>query len=309
MTAYPFSFLHGFRLKCLEADLHVHSIIVDSNRFGKTTHDFKPQRRQNIYSGSKTVTALAVGMAIQEGRVQLATKLLDVFPEYGEQAAEHVDAITLRHLLNMTAGKHHFFLKAAQPNDDVDILELFCQEPLDALPGETFFYNNASTYALSRIVEAVSGERLDQYLMKRLFAPLGIVRPAWHTCARNHVFGFSELYLTPDEYSRIGRLLLNGGVYEDKERVAASYIEQMHTDTIDSGFFDEPELEAGYGYQCWRGTIPGSFRADGLYGQFSVVSPRHEAVVTATAHNVDNPYGIIAAMNTEIFDLLDQLEV
>ena len=52
-----------------------------------------------------------------------------------------------------------------------------------------------------------------------------------------------------------------------------------------SGFSSDPESTGGYGYQVWRCTPDGAWRADGKYGQFSVVLPEQRAVVTVTAHN------------------------
>ena len=42
--------------------------------------------------------------------------------------------------------------------------------------------------------------------------------------------------------------------------------------------------EAGYGYLFWRGKYD-SYRADGLYGQYSAILPAQEAVITCTAEN------------------------
>ena len=60
---------------------------------------------------------------------------------------------------------------------------------------------------------------------------------------------------------------------------------------------------AGYGYQVWKCT-PGCFRADGLYGQFSVVVPELDAVVTVTSHREKNANDILRAIYEDIFPLL-----
>lgn len=307
MSGYPFAFLHGFRLRCLEENLEVNTVEVFHIDRGTAAFDFKEQRALNIFSGAKTVTALAIGILIDQNKLNVDTLLVDIFPDKKE-IAPGVEKIQIRHLLQMSTGKLTRMFKTEEINKADDYLDIFLREPLDAEPGSTFYYNNASTYCLSRVVEAVSGERLDLFLKPRLFEPLAIDRHEWHRCPRNHTLGFTELYLTGRDYAKIGRLLLQEGMWNERALLSSGFVQKMRADTIDSGFFDEPELEQGYGYQCWRGTLEGSFRADGLYGQYSVISPRHRAVVTTTAHNVNYPYRIINAINEEIFDLLDQLE-
>lgn len=307
MRQFPFSFLHGFRLRCLEENLQVNTVEVFHKRYGTASFDFKEQRAMNIYSGAKTVTALAVGMLLDTGSLHIDTKLVDIFPEK-TNIAPNVDKIEIRHLLQMSAGKHVRMFKTADVETKDDYLDIFLKEDLDALPGERFHYNNASTYALSRVVEKVSGERLDLFLTRRLFVPLDIKKHVWHLCPHGHTLGFTELFLSGRDYAKIGKLLLMRGKWNSETLVSGTFVDRMHSDTVDSGFFDEPELEQGYGYQCWIGTVDGSFRADGLYGQYAIVSPKHNAVATTTAHNVHNPYGIVRAVHEEIFDLIDQLE-
>ena len=77
----------------------------------------------------------------------------------------------------------------------------------------------------------------------------------------------------------------------------------MASDTIDNYFpFNDPEITQGYGYQVWRCTQPGSYRADGMYGQFCIVAPHHGAVVTTTAHESHAVYEIIRAAFDDIIN-------
>lgn len=144
---------------------------------------------------------------------------------------------------------------------------------------------------------------LRDYLLERLFGPLNIFNPQWQTCYQGHTVAATGLFLRTEELARLGRLLLQKGEWEGKRIVSASYIDAMATDIISSSQFDngDPESRQGYGYQVWRCTKPGVYRADGMYGQFSIVMPDKKAVVTVTSHNELRANDIIRA----IFDDID----
>jgi CubicO group peptidase (beta-lactamase class C family) len=185
----------------------------------------------------------------------------------------------------MASGKNEF-LVAGPPERmrGAEWAELFFSDAMKVPAGSQFFYSNACTYMLGRVVEKVSGQTLRDFLVPRLFDPLGIDNPQWHSCPRGHSVAATDLFLTNAEYSRLGRLLLDGGTYEGQRVVSQAWVKEMQTEVIDNSSWEEPESKLGYGYQVWRCTPPGAFRADGMYGQFSVVFPDKQAVVTVTAH-------------------------
>ncbi|MDR1639595.1 MAG: penicillin-binding protein, partial [Clostridiales bacterium] len=60
----------------------------------------------------------------------------------------------------------------------------------------------------------------------------------------------------------------------------------------------------GYGYQLWACTIEGAYRADGKYGQFSIVVPDMEAVITTTARNEENAQNILRSVWRDVLPRL-----
>lgn len=248
---------------------------------------FRDDVRVHLYSGSKAFTSMAVGIAFGEGRLKLSDKALDFFPEFKPSAANSSGEITLRDLLQMRGGhKSPLFDADSTPKErDSDWAELFFARPMERKVGEGFFYDNGCTYILSRVIEAVSGQTLRDYLMPRLFGPLDIFNPQWHTCPRGHSLGAVGLFLRTEEFSRLGILMLQNGIWHDKQLVPAEYVRAAAEDIMDTEGSTDNEGRCGYGYQLWRCTVPGAFRADGKYGQFSIVLPDREAVVTVTAHN------------------------
>jgi len=297
------SLLADFRLKCAERNLGVQAVHVYRQGSGTVEHHFQADERAELWSASKTFTSLAIGMCQAEGRLALTDRLLDHFPEFAGTAAPGSGEIRVVDLLQMRSGKDYaeFPITDEDEIDRTDWAELFLRAPLVSEPGTRFFYANGATYMLSRLVEKTSGLVLRDYLMPRLFAPLGIHNPWWNTCPRGHSLGCFGLQLRLDEFAKLGRLLLQRGIWDDVALVPASYVEAMHTDTVPpEGHFEGAEWNVGYGYQVWLSTWPGSFRADGKYGQFGIVVPDRGAVITVLSHSETNTAGILAAVFADI---------
>jgi len=292
-----------FRLTCCERQLGVYGIHVYQAGQGEIEHRFRADDRVHVQSASKTFTAMAVGQCLAEGRLTLTDRVLDLFPEWASVASPGSEAITLTDLLHMCSGKDYPMFEITD-DDEVyatDWAELFFRGQVVTTPGSHFFYANACTYMLSRTVERVSGEVLRQYLTSRLFEPLRILNPPWNTCPRGHTVGAYGLQLTTSELARIGRLMLQSGQWRDDQVVPADYVAAMHTDIVaPGGHFPDEESNVGYGYQVWLNTTPGTWRADGMYGQFSIVLPDQQAVVTTTSHNETGANNIIRAVFADI---------
>lgn len=301
------SLLNPFRLTVLEKRLNVYGIVVHREGEEDLSYRWRSDDAENLYSGSKTFTSLGVGICSDAGGLRLEDRVLDYFPAYRSVAAEGSQDITVRDLLHMASGKHAFWPTADQQTlRTADWAELFFKEPLSSRPGTHFFYSNACTYMLGRVIETVTGQTLRDYLVPRLFEPLGIYNPQWHTCPQGHTIGASDLYLTTGEFARLGELLLGEGVYREKRIVSAAYLERLRSDIIDNntGAFGDSENQQGYGYQVWRCTAPGTYRADGMYGQFSIVVPQKRAVITVTSHEEVNANDIIRAVFADIVPIL-----
>lgn len=297
------SLLDSFRLTVVERGLGVYGVHVHVAGQGEVEHRFRADDRVHLWSASKAFASVAVGMCLDEGRFGLDDRALDLLPEFAPRAAPGSEQITVRDLLHMASGKPYSMFAETDPEvlEDTDWAELFFAGELTSAPGSRFFYSSGCTYILGRAVEAVSGQVLRDYLLPRLFRPLKIYNPSWNTCPRGHSVAGWGLQLTTSELSRLGRLLLQQGVWEDRELVPADYVEAMHTDVVDTvGHFPDAESDAGYGYQVWNNTVPGTFRADGLYGQFSIVVPQQQAVVTITSHNEGVANDIIRAAFSDI---------
>ncbi|MDR1825617.1 MAG: beta-lactamase family protein [Bifidobacteriaceae bacterium] len=306
-TTFTPALFDQFRLTQAERNLGVYGIHVYQEGQGDIEHRFRSDDRVFVWSASKTFTAVAIGMCVDEGRLALTDSVLGFFPEWAAVAAPGSEAITVRDLLRMSCGKDYPMFQETDPDvmEQTDWAELFFRGEVTSTPGTKFFYANGASYMLGRVVEAVSGTPLREFLQPRLFVPLHILNPWWNADPLGHTLAAYGLQLTTTELAKMGQLLLQQGVWQDKQLVSAAYVEAMHTDTImQNQHFPDEESNAGYGYQVWCNTRPGTYRADGLYGQYSLVFPEQRAVVTTTSHNEVDACGIIRAVYADIIPRL-----
>lgn len=166
-----------------------------------------------IYSMTKPVTSLAFMMLYEQGEFQLSDPLSKFIPEFANPRviAPHgrlVPAkreITLRHLLNHTAGfaygdEEDLVIDMLYRAADLDSYDRSLEEyvsileglPLMYHPGERYHYSMA-TDILGRVIEIVSGMTLDAYLGQFIFQPLGLVDTAFWVPEEKHA-RFATLY-------------------------------------------------------------------------------------------------------------------
>ncbi|MEH0974341.1 serine hydrolase [Micromonospora sp. CPCC 205546] len=246
-------------------------------------HRFRSDDRVNLYSVAKTFTSVAVGLAEAEGRLSLDDRLLDHLPELRPIAADGFEAVTLRQLLTMTSGTSHRWF-AHERIAAADLLHEIVAAPLAAAPGTRFAYTGSGPYALGRVIARVTGADLRSFLLPRLFAPLDLHDPPWHTCPLGHPLAESDLFLRTGELARFARLLVQEGRWHGRQVLPAQYVRRMAGERVDTSAvtYGEPYTH-GYGLGVWidRGD---TYRLDGRYGQYVVVSPARRAAVTVTAH-------------------------
>jgi CubicO group peptidase (beta-lactamase class C family) len=142
-----------------------------------------------IASQSKPITASALMMLVDEGRVKLDDPVEAYLPEFKdlwlavEQDKDHMllrrpgRPITVRDILSHTSGMP---FKSAMEQPTLDLLPLrdavrsYAMTPLQFEPGSKYQYSNAGINTAGRIIEVVAGMPYERFLDERLFRPLGM---------------------------------------------------------------------------------------------------------------------------------------
>ncbi len=256
-----------------------------------------------MFSVSKTFTATAVGLAINEGKLHLNDSVVKFFPDkLPAEPSDNLKAMTVRDLLTMTCG--HDTEPNSHRKDSIDWVEGFLSWPVVHKPGEYYLYNSIGTYMLSAIVQQVTGEKLIDYLDTRLFQPLHIDRPEWEESPQGINCGGWGLSLKTEDMAKMGQLFLQKGMWNGKQIVPAEWLKEMSSYQVPSAPSgtrfedlekaglnkDNNEWVQGYGYQMWI-CRHNAFRADGYAGQYIMVFPDRDAVlVLTTSSSLYQPY-------------------
>lgn len=197
-------------------------------RDGKTVvdHRFGKRRRWcNMMSATKSVTSMAVGALIGDGKLKsVDVPLRQIFPAY---QGKWKDQVTVRHLLEHTSGIRRY---QDDPGETKDYPEnrvpSALEAPIVAKPGTNFVYNNRGADLLSGVVRQLAGKPLDVYVKERIFTPLGIKSSMWYRDPDGNPHGCAELHLMPTDMAKLGQLMLNEGIWEGKEILPRAYVRQ-----------------------------------------------------------------------------------
>ena len=250
--------------------------------------------RRNIYSATKSVTSCAVGFARQEGLLSLEERLVDAFPQdLPEHISENLEKATVRDLLTMSLGQEKGYLMGADRPlyPERDWVKLALSLPFVDAPGAKFVYNNVGPYLAGVLVQRRSGCDLVSYLTPRLFDHLGITRPTWEVDPVGYTFGAGGLFWTLSELHSFGQFYLQKGAWQGKQLLDPAWVEESSKKQVDNGAF-------GYGYLFWQGQ-QNTYRADGKYGQLSIVCPDKDAVISVVCECRDGK-----ALDSAIFEEL-----
>ncbi len=260
--------------------LRVLGIIVSRDGEQIVRQMYEAPIRRNLYSASKSFTSAAVGIAVREGLLSLDEKIADAFrEELPEKVPDNLAKATVRDLLTMCLGHDRGWLMGEDRPyyRDRNWARLALAQPFPYEPGTRFVYDNSGPYLAGLLVQRRAGTDLVRYLMPRLFEPLGIYLPTWETDPYGNTFGAGGLFLTIDELHRFGELYLAKGNWNGRQLISEAWVDVSTAKQAENG-------GDGYGYLFWRGEY-NSYRADGKYGQFTIIFEKKNAVVTLTAES------------------------
>ena len=268
--------LEGF-LDALEAGgLDVHSLILHRRgHIGVELYwwPYGPERPRVMHSVTKSFTACAIGMAVEDGRFALSDKVVDFFPDYlSGKPAGHLAAMTVEDLLTMRTGHAEETSGSRWRGVPSSWIAEFFKIPVLHRPGTVYKYTSAASYMLSAILTRTTGETLHAYLRPRLFAPLGIAGETWDLGPDGINSGGNGLTCSTVDMLKLGVLHAQQGLWQGRRLLSESWI----------GRATRAHSPGGYGYHWMTG--PGrSFCAMGVFGQVLVVFPDHGATLALTS--------------------------
>ena len=273
-------------------------LLVRHNRIAAEGYwaPWSAERMHRIYSVSKSLVALAVGMMIDEGRLTLDDRVAFYFPDkLPENLHPWLAAATVRDLLTM-ATPHS---TTSYTRNDPDWVWTFFNRTPSHPPGTIFSYDTAATVVLTAMVERLAGVPFLDYMRPRFLDRIGFSADAW--CIRTPEgvsWGGSGVICTLRDIARVALACMNGGIWGDERVLPEAYVRAATSSQIDNAI----RGNCGYGYQIWREQENGfSFR--GMGSQYALCFPDKEFLFTCIADTQGAPAGsdIPAVMREELY--------
>lgn len=259
-----------------------------------------PRTVRNIYSHSKSFTSLMVGIAIDERKISLDTRLVDVFKdEIDKNTYERLFEITVKHLLMMSSGFDDAFLMSNERKKGIgypDYLSFLFSQPLKTKPGSKFCYSNGDTYLLGRIIAKVYNKNFTQLCYEKIFLPLEIGFPMWGACPMGYSIAASELCLSVSEMNKLGILFLNKGMYKGKRIVSEWYVDMCSKPQIKT----QECYWGDYSFQFWMTPEGDGYRADGAYGQLTIIWPKYDLALSFQRPEDDRLGRVLEILREEV---------
>lgn len=292
------------------SDVDIHHIMV--LRHGKVIDEmhaapYSATDLHNLYSASKTVTGLAVGLAVDDGLLTVDDKvskfLRDKMPPVLSPA---LDSLTVRNVLMMATGRLED-LSICMGQEDW-LTTWFNHDFHDV--GKKFHYDSMATHVLATIVTRLTGKPLLEYVRERIFEPMHIVEADWELAPDSVEIAGWGLRLQTESEAKLGLLMLRGGQWNGRQLVSEQWIHDMTQRHISTSQITPPQLSLwqqflqslrsawhtirswftgynvddyylGYGYQTKAIQHPRaeSFFAAGYGGQLIYVLPKLDLVI------------------------------
>ena len=248
----------------------------------------------DIKSAGKSITALAVGAAIADGKLDGTD--VAVWPYLGASRGEPFDSVTVGDLLGMSAPLDCNDWERGSPGQEERMYrQRVWRDFALALParsadadgesGDSFSYCTAGVYLLGQVVEQATGERFDDYVQRRLFDPLGISGVEWRRSPSGEVQSGGQLTIGADSLLRLGRMTLDKGVWRGERILPQDWIKTMMSPRHQLGEQDY------YGNLWWATPLrsPTGYVAawmmKGNGGNIVAIVPSYDAVLVVQAEN------------------------
>ncbi|MEM6377883.1 MAG: serine hydrolase, partial [Bacteroidota bacterium] len=189
----------------------------------------------DIRSAGKSVTAILLGVALQEGLIDNLDQSVDEFFPKEKYPFLNPDYkhITLRHLLDMVSGLDADSDNTETPGNAYNWIakdnwkDYILQVKSVRKPGEKWVYADIHPVLISLIIEEITGKSLKEYAQEKLFAPIGITEVYWYTNANKQTGAAGNLYFSTVDFAKLGVLVLNEGQWQGKQIIDRNFAQQI----------------------------------------------------------------------------------
>lgn len=269
-------------------DVCMHGFMLSVNGEIKATAYYAPftaGQPHRMYSVSKTMTALAIGILLDEGKLGLDDHITDYFQDYLPATPdERLLRLTIRDMLRMATC---YRSTAYREGVDENWAKPFFTAASTHEPGTVFHYDTGCSQVLAALVARLTGKQVIDYLNERVFGPIGAndekywLRDPSGTCQ-----GGTGLCMSLRDLHKTAQLIMDGG----RDVLPRWFCEEMGKKHIDNRLCSNEEERYGYGWQVWM--TRSGWAMYGLGGQLAVVCPERNVLLSTIADTRLDPVGV-----------------
>ena len=272
----------------------------DSIVYERYWGDFNADTYATIFSVSKSITSLMCGIAVDDGYIHsIDDPVTDYLPELLKKDP-HWQRLTVRHLLDMRSGldfddSYYLSLKnlnrvmaIARLNYGNNVMRQIRGLKFRCEPGTEYFYESMTSQILGVVIERATQRPYAEYLSEKVWQPLEMELPALVNVDKRGVAqSYGGISLAMKDLAKIGRLYLNGGVWNGRRIVSEAWIRQStEYDTSNDGYHFNWYNTSSFHME--KPAHPGYY-ALGIKGQVLYVNPDLDLIMVRIGLNNTNP--------------------
>lgn len=226
-----------------------------------------------MYSVSKSMVSLAVGLLAAEGKIDVSRPIAAYFPERLPQTPDpRLLRVTVRDMLRMTTC---YARTVYADGVDADWTQPFFTAEATHEAGTVFAYDTSSTQTLGALCEKAAGMGLLAYLDDRVFQPIGATdAKRWLKDPCGTPQGGTGLLMSLRDLGKVAQLVMDGGA----GLLPAAYLAEATSMQSATPFEAFPEIRHGYGLQFWRNRA--GYSMYGMGGQLAICCPQKRLLLS-----------------------------
>lgn len=263
--------------------------------------NFSELSPSNIFSVSKAVTSLLCGIAVDEGYLSVSAPITKYIPELCD-ADPLFGKLTVEHLLDMRTGLDfeesygwNPFSKMAKLYYGNDVVNQFKKLHFKSAPGTSHYYNSMATALLGVAIERAVSVPFAKYLQEQVWKPLNMEAEAFISLddtRHRQAKAYGGLVTNVRDLAKIGRLYINGGIYDGKRIVSKEWIDRSTHASLDNEAYS-------FGWNNiitridGKDTVSPRFFALGLYGQVLFCDPTQNLIFVTLGEKKGSEYHLL----------------
>ncbi|MCR5216067.1 MAG: beta-lactamase family protein [Lachnospiraceae bacterium] len=285
----------AFYERLADYQIPMHSVLISRHDTLVTESYYAPfaqNTRQRMFSVTKSLVGLAIGILEGQGLCKRTDHIVDYFPEYVAEIPKNADGtfvgkysylqeLTIEQMLTMRTC--HAKTTYVHDAEDDWVRTFFVTEPSHK-PGTVFNYDTSSSHVLCALVVKLTGKPMFSWMREQLLDEIGWSKEAKVLSnAYGQEIGGSGLCATPRDLMRLMNVLRQNGMVHGRQVIPKDYVEAAISKQVETDYkMDTIEERQGYGYQLWRTRYDG-YCFYGMGGQYAVHYPAQDLLLVTTA--------------------------